>query len=440
MLHLLPCIAFFINSANQKIAIKGDQMKKAALLFILLSIAIFYSDAMAISIDEFIATASDDYTLDFQNEKIAFLRSSSSNTPFINEIELRTQTDEFDPDRQRYRVRVQPNGLGEARYGKKVYYTTLQYNEAQYDLLLNDALRNRYVTVINLLYNKAHLELMRKLMVLQEDKINVLRKSVNNLDFDARDLIDAEDDVIKLQVDMISLEEEIIILEDEIRKNIPTDGPIELDISNMVDHKFIESFVTKLDTESPDNVHLRNAELSSRLSSERLELERAENKRYISYFEATYDMADRDELDKALSLEFGITIPIVNPNRLDINRRKMTSLRDKRRFIDQQRVTAYDISKTLRDIKRLLKQYEVLTQKKEASKAESSLKTYMKVEGVDPLILLKLRESMLKTEIALEKINNRIYAEYIKLLDVTGTLIEKPITNYLSINMEQIGE
>jgi len=415
-------------------------VKKTVLMSFLLFSMTVCPDALAISLNEFIATATKDYTLGFQNEKIKFLRASSSNTPFLHAIEFRTRTNEFDIDKQRYTLRLRPNGWGEARDGEKVYHITLKYNEAQHELLLSKALKMRYLTIIDFLHSNAHLELERNLMVLYEDKINVLKKSVNNLDFDAKDLIDAEDEGLQIQLDLITIENKIVNIEDEIRRHISTQGPIEFDIANMADHRLIESVMGKRNPGTGrDNIHLRNAALSSELAQGRYNLEKSENRRFIHYFETNFDMEDRNELDRALSLELGFVIPIVNPNRLDMNRRKMTSIREKRRYEDRKREIAEKKTITLRDLKRLIKQYDILTRKRESGKTESSLKTYLRIDGVDPLILLKLKESMLKTDITLEKINRRIYTKYIELLDISGKLIQKPIINYLSRNLGQVG-
>jgi hypothetical protein len=416
-------------------------MYKTVILFYFLLAASVCSHAGTISMNEFLESAKTDYTLGFQKEKINFLKSSSSNTPFLNAIELRTRTNRYDINRQRYTVRLRPNGWGEGKIGKKVYDITLEYNESQHQLLYNDALKRRYLIMIDLLHNRALIDVERSLMVLYEDKINVLKKSVSNLDFDARDLIEAEDKVIGLQLDLINRENDIANIEDDIRRIIPVEGPITLDMKMMAGHGMITLMMDKLPEKPGEkNIHLKTARMSAELAREQYNLEKVENRRYVRYLEANYDMEEQNELERALSLEIGVTLPIVNPNRLDINRRKMDSLREKRRYEYRKRDIAEDMITTLRSLKRLLAQYDVLNGKKETSKAESSLETYMGVEGADPLILLKFKESMLKTDIALEKINNRIYTKYIDLLDISGKLVEQPAKNYLCAGAQETGQ
>jgi hypothetical protein len=389
--------------------------------------------------NEFLETAQNDYTLKFQKEKIDFLKSSSSNTPVLNAVELRTRTNRYDINRQRYTVRLRPNGWGESKIAKKVYETTKRFNESQHWLLLNNALKNRYLMVIDLLFNRACLELEQSLIVLYEDKIKALKKMSDNLDFDAKDLIDAEDQVVERRLDQISLENKIKNIEDEIRIIIPGQGTIEFDKDKITDHKLIMSNVEKIPPEpGKDNIYLKTAEIAAELALEDFNLEKAEKRRYIDFLEANYDMEEQNELNRALSLEIGISLPIVNPNRLEINRGMLDSLDEKLRYEEEKRNVAKQIIINSQELKGLLDQYAVLYGKRRSGMAGSSLEAYLGIEGFDPLALLEFKESILKTDIALEKINYQIYIKYIELLDISGKLIEKPIINYLSENNEEI--
>ena len=66
------------------------------------------------------------------------------------------------------------------------------------------------------------------------------------------------------------------------------------------------------------------------------------------------------------------------------------------------------------------------------------MKTYRHLEGVDPLILLKMKESILERDISLGKIQYQLYTKYVELFDVMGKLSEKPLRNYLASTQEQV--
>jgi hypothetical protein len=137
-------------------------------------------------------------------------------------------------------------------------------------------------------------------------------------------------------------------------------------------------------------------------------------------------------------LRVGVMLPIVNRNRLDIDRRKITSLREKSDYENLKREIAGDITFFRRDLERSMKQYDILLERQAASNAKSSLEVFQRIEGTHPLKLLKMKKSMLRTEVALTKMKRRIFRKYINLLDVSGKLAEKPLRNHLSTNLEPL--
>lgn len=401
----------------------------------------FSAEISPISIGQFLETAAHDDTLLYQNEKISFLKQSSSNTPFLNEVEFRTKIDRFESDKQTYAVRLKPNGWGEAADGKIVYDRSLQYNEAQRDLLLNNALKQRYDIIINYLHEQQMISLNEALMLVYEERIKVLKQSADDLNFNPNDLIDAENNMIQSQLDLINLKNNIVNIEDEIRKNIPTSDIIRFDTAAMIGIRDIGKIVEKLGmTEECDHIHLEEARLGAELAGAMYRLEISESRKYLTYIEAAYDMDERRNFDKAFSIEFGISIPIVNPNRLDMNRRTLIALKAVSDYANMKRESGEKTTILARDIRRLISQYDVLLEKKEASKAQSSFDIYRRMNGVSPLILLKLKESILKTDISIETITRHVYEKYIRLLDISGNLSAKPLKNYLSPDMEVIAQ
>jgi outer membrane protein TolC len=414
-------------------------MKKMAVLLCLILSASSVSWAEGASVTEFLSSAALDPTLHFQNEKVDFLNGSSANTPLIREVEFRARIDQFKESQQRYGVRLSPTGWGETRNGRKVYKASLEYNEAQLELLLNKALRRRYRVFIDYVRTQDLLDLNRKLMEIGEDRLDIKRKSIDDLDSDPTALVEAEDDVIQLQLDIIDLENSVRDLEDEIKTAMGANGPVSLDPVDLIDIDAIKQAIENFShPPEAENIHIRRAHLSTELAENRYNLEKAENRRYLSFFQFDYEMDERRDFEEAMILRFGIMLPIVNPNRLDIDRRKLTSLREKSDLENLRREVAGDITFFLRDLERSIAQYDILLGRKAASNAESSLEVFQRIEGTNPLKLLKMKKSMLKTEVAITKMKRRILRKYVNLLDVSGKLFEKPLRNHLSTSLEPL--
>lgn len=414
-------------------------MKGAVIGGAFLLIISLFGDAFSITVDEFLATARDDYTLNRQNEKIGFLNTTSSNTPFLDKIELRTETDEFEATRQQYSLRFYPNGWGETKSGKNVYETTLRCNETERDLVFHQALKRRYTLVVDFLHSRNLLELNKKLLILYEDRIHVLRRKGGSVDFDINDLIEAEDDYIRMQLKLIELENRKNSIEDEIRLYISKDAAIDFDPKTIAGTESLSKAIQQPGVfPENDHVYVRDSLASCELARCSYDLEKARSRKYLGFFEVHYDNEKRHNSREAVLLELGFRLPFINSDRLDTNRRMLDYLTEKGRHEELKRNLSEKVSLLSEDVKRLLQQYELLKAKKESGNAESSMESYQQLEGVDPLILLKIKESMVERDITLEEIQYAIYTTYIEFLDLTGKLSEKPLKNYLSSLQEEI--
>ncbi|KPA11844.1 conserved hypothetical protein, secreted [Candidatus Magnetomorum sp. HK-1] len=392
-----------------------------------------------ITINDYLATAFKDEALVYQTEKIAFLKNSSSNTPYINEVELRMQIDEFEDSKHKYTVRMNMNGWGEHSQGKKVYEASLKYNETERAILLNDSLKDRYIDIIGYNYLEMLMVLKDSLMHVYTDRVEVLKKSVGTLQFDAVELIDTERELLDLQLDMVNIKNEKVVIEEKIKLFFSTENEDILIIKDMIDIYSIQDKIIKLKGSfEQKNVHIQHGQYNFEMADAKYKLEQAENKTYLSFLEASYDMDQKEKFEKAFTFEFGVTIPIVNPNRLDINRRKLNSLKAKSNWMNVKKNIQMNFYALSRKIKRLITQYDIISMQKKKSRTEETFDIFRQMDGANPLILLKLKESMLKNEITLLKIQHQIYETYIKLLDCSGELSSTPLINYLSKNSESL--
>ena len=90
------------------------------------------------------------------------------------------------------------------------------------------------------------------------------------------------------------------------------------------------------------------------------------------------------------------------------------------------------------EINALIEQYEFLTERSEMIKTESFLGKYAMVDGENPLILLKIRQSIIRNGELMDEVKYKIYKKYIQMMDITGKLSEYPLRNFLSKNREII--
>jgi len=109
-------------------------------------------------------------------------------------------------------------------------------------------------------------------------------------------------------------------------------------------------------------------------------------------------------------------------------------------YEDEIRNTKERIKSTLRSLNRLINQYRILKEGKANSDMQNPLDTYMKMEGINPLYLLEIRESIIKNDLQQNEIYILILNNYVELMDLMGKLSEKPLKNYITKGMEIIDE
>jgi len=409
--------------------------------------------AKQVSVNSILKTVKEDNTLEIQEKTISDLRNSSRYIPYIDEIEFRVNSaDPFSKteniiQRQKYAIRISPNGFGETSAARKVISGMLDYNIHRREKLINSLLKDRYLLIIEVLYNYSVLKRSFEMKELLEDRISVLEKMVNTEDFDFSDIVKAETDYSKLQLDIIELQNTIHFYEIQINGILPYTDSIELDTTDLIEvsalKRELQRSVIKLDS---NNIYLKECLLKLHTAQNLFQFETKTSRKVISFleFEMDADKLAKEKLEKtpdynnAFSFGFGITIPIVNSDKIDINRRLLSMLDDNEDYIVEKK-TLEDTARMLQEeINALIQKYEFLTQRSEMIKTESFLGKYALVEGEDPLTLLKIRQSVINNGELMDEVKYKIYKKYIQMMDITGKLSESPLRNFLSKNRDII--
>ncbi len=400
-----------------------------------------FADSALLSLEEFLVGAFGDEGLAGQDEAISILQDGSVVSPMIREVEFRMKTDEFDKDQGEYAVRLKPTGWGETQSADRLSACLLEYNRSLRDQLIAEAVRERYDLIVDYLHQTRLIALIRQLIVLHQDRAEALKQSVGSLDFDPEDLIGADADVIEARRELAELSADLERIEDEIRRRMPGRQRIDFAHAGLVGIDHIDQVATAFLSEEPgavfsENARLAAASLETQVMDARLELEKSVNRRYLSFVEAAYDMDDRDDFNKAFSVRLGISIPLDFGGGHEVLRRKLDALETRNRYRTLQKETAAEAEVAARQVRRLIGRYRLLEGRDARGRTKSSYETFSRIEGVDPLVLLKLQEEILKIDIALCKTGRSIYGQYLEFLDLTGQLCQKPFQNHLSIGQE----
>lgn len=386
-----------------------------------------------------------------QNVRIN-MKGAYGGIPLINDLELRLRNEAFDINRLRYTLRLQPSGIGETWAANRYNKLFTRNYDKKLQLGKNKALRNRYQEILDQMEYREVENHYKELIVVYEDMIAVMEKKKFAVEgFDLNDLIDNEDQNTKLHNQLFEFKRQYFSSQHNISSSLHKQEIGEIDTAGFVEVDSVIALIERngyaFDT---NNVYLEYFRLQEQLARARYELEKAENRQYVSFLGFSYDNGDmldeivrRDDnktynFNNSYAVEFGFKIPDLTMARQDLARRRADYLKEQEDYEEVKLELIDQMKKDKADLLSFIAQYRFLKNRENEVDATSSLKKYLQMSGVDPLVLLSIKESILKNHVELSKLKYRILRNYVQVLDVAGELSKRPLRNFLSKNQEVI--
>lgn len=189
-----------------------------------------------------------------------------------------------------------------------------------------------------------------------EDSIRVLnQKSSIDISFNINLLISAEDKYVELQLEQIKYENLMSDIIHKIHELSGSNAPVRFETNNMIPIDQIEVLLNDMSIVS-ENVYLRTRAYKRDLAGIKYELENDKNRDYLSYVQLSYDSEDKDEPEKAYSVEFGFNMPFIRSDRDSLKLKKIKYLQDKFKYEEEKRVFSEQALSESYLLKRLIRQ------------------------------------------------------------------------------------
>lgn len=408
---------------------------------------------------EFLISTVNDSVLILQQQHSLMVKKHSFTTPFIGDAEIRLRKSDWyrnDSILQnvfgwRYSLRLEPRGVGETKALKDYYKIQEKAEVDRYGYTFNSLLMLRYLMIIDYFERSINVKTTEELIAVYDDKIKVIEQLKSSIDFDLNELIRAEKEFSKLTTQFLEEKQERDNLCDFLGKVLENNDFKGFDTSELITVEQIKNIIDTMSFElDEDNLTLRYMKSQFELSKKRFELEKAQNSNIISYIEFSYDHPRMlDEISRkerrryydsrnAFIFDIGFKIPGLTTNKENFARREIDFAREYENYVEVRDNLKKKIKKDSTDIKALIQQYEFLKARETNVDAEASLKKYLEMSGMDPLVLLSIKENLIKNRAEKSAIYFSILRNFIYVLDVTGQMSRKPLRNYLSVNQEII--
>ena len=412
-------------------------------LFPLFSVCAAGEAEPTLAIGSILETAENDSGLKNMRALRDDLRTAPRSTPYLEKIELRTETENFDLDKQKFSLRFSPKGWGETASAAQLRQVRNRSQELACEERFQKVLKDRYDLVVDYLETRLLIDIEAKLLVNLEDQIRVLRAlGAGDGTLDVKRLIDAQDDQMTHQLKQVMLKDHLADLAHRIRQLTGCGDRFALRTTGLVMVSDIRSMVVDLPESEAASLHrhpaLADWQMRVRLAEAAVRLEEAKNRDYFTFLDVSYDLDERDEIDEAVSLEVGLRLPFIHANRDDLSMRRGEWTAAKIEFAEAKRTWTEQRLSSYRQLMLSLAQYDLLTARKKDGGAAATVALYRQMDGVDPTQLLKIREAILKNDIRIQRTRFSVLRCYVDWLDVRGQLSARPLINYLSAAREGI--
>ena len=386
-----------------------------------------------ITIAGYVASAAEDPRLKTQKD-IGDAFSSRGDTPVLKGLEFRSETGNFDILEQTYALRFYFRGFGETKRSRELVQNSKNIMKAQSKLALSQIVFEKFGFVLTYIKNKKALALLDSLKVILEDKIKVTARSgeLSGKTTDV-DIFEIEDKITDIEMKKADLESELdavlMSVQAETGKNkIPV-----FDRENIISVSEIKHFVESVDPENADSKALDDLHRQKMLAAEsEIALEEAKERDWLKYVSLQFDTGDRnDRPSRGFSIGFAISVPGFKSNGNSILKKRLKSISENSEFYAEKRLAEAALNSDILMLKRKIRQYELLVGKRNKEEQSGILAKYSSIEGVDPIIILKLKERIVKQDIKTAELEAEIYALYIDLCRLTGVFEEESGKNSL---------
>ena len=348
------------------------------------------------------------------------------NLPWIETYEFRTESDEFDFDRQEYLVRLTPTSPRVRKAQAALfdhYRKKLSLVESYY---VNDKIEEAYYRWTDLYINEQRLAIYQALRDISQDKQAVYQQQVRIQGFDYTRLVDAQKEIndLNLQIRELALKASML----KAQANLGTEV---LSFEDMIG---VDQITQALSNVYPADSSDAKYDYRQALLDKEIALERAEKRKIFDFVQVRYAGPHDDLLGERIAVGAAIKIPTSGNRNLKIEeiRIEQQELALEHRIARQE--IAEEMNERLLQIRSKIAVYRTFEEVR-ASEIESyqAISTFVAQEqGEDPILLLEINENIEKVELDKVKHLEEIYEEYLEYLSLSGKMFTRPFKNYLT--------
>ena len=390
---------------------------------------------------DILRTALQDEAYQQQQGNAAFFNQSSLNIPYLEELEFRTETHEFDPNLQEYALRFKFNSRRQVKVQKGINQEERSLRYYAQQAYLEELLFHRYQVLIDVWHHQQQLGFLTTQQPWYRDQEQLIRQRIaerGQRSYD--DLLKLEDDRLAFQQQQEKSSQQLQLLTRLCNNwlETPADSivfsalPQPEDIALYWQEWQLDTLVL------PWSVQAQQTQ--KELASLELAAEQAEERNRLNFFQIRYQGDNNPILNEQLTLGVGVTLPF----------RSARSVKNQYLLLEQREEAWQEAEKTRSWLEKLRSaEAQLASQLTNYDRAKTTLEDYLAQFapqrladlGIsEPELLLRAQGGIFhRQQLVLEE-QQQLYQDYLELLLFSGRLSQAPYRNWLSVDQEQLGQ
>jgi hypothetical protein len=190
-----------------------NNLYKGLMLSILIICSLLARAQQTATSTDILRTALQDEAYQQQVESQSFFQQSSLDLPYLEELEFRTETHEFDPNLQEYALRLKFNSRRQVKVQKGINQEERSLRYYVQQTYLEELLFHRYQLLIDVWYHQQQLGLLTTQLPWYRDQERLIRQRIaerGQRSYD--DLLKLEDDRLAFQQQQLKSNQQVQLL------------------------------------------------------------------------------------------------------------------------------------------------------------------------------------------------------------------------------------
>jgi hypothetical protein len=382
-----------------------------------------------VSMDEFLWSALEAPAIKAFDNQNVFLESNPYRLSMIRRMEFRTESNQLDPERQDFALRVNPANPWELKRNNQYFQTYQEVLQLDRERELKELLKTRYEAIINWVYLEEIKKLKEEEQTITQNLIRILEAQRFSDFFNANDYVELKIDQVEKIVEL----EELYFSEDNQRNRIeslfPTakNQPLAWSFADLISIDAIGQLITEEQTSSTGEVAYREKRIN--LAEAEWALEKSNIN--IGFVQAQYQQFRVEQDRSPWSIGLGVTLPFFNPNKGDMAKRKLEVMEAEGDLADakDEQLAGQELMKAR--VQTLTARYHNIKNQMDSLNVDALASTLQEIKDSNPLVVMRLKRSLVKSKNSTARLRKEIYLAYVEFLWYSEKLQQQPLKNYL---------